>query len=56
MADDLMKTMEDFATVVAVWSGVRQQFIDAGWHPEHAELMIIEIMRGTNKPTEKGDG
>lgn len=51
MAEDLMKLIEEFATMVAMWSGVKQQFIDAGWKPDHAEQMIIEIMRSANKPT-----
>jgi hypothetical protein len=44
-----MQVMDDFATTVEVFTGIRAQFIDAGWHPNHAELMVIEILRSANK-------
>jgi hypothetical protein len=40
-----LQMMEELSRIVALYSGMRQQFIDAGWHPAHAEIATIEMMR-----------
>jgi hypothetical protein len=51
MDDDLSRAllegMEQMGQMVAMWSGIRQQFIESGWTPESAEaatLMMIQKM------------
>jgi hypothetical protein len=40
-----LEVMEELSRVVALYSGIRQQFVDAGWHPAHAEIATIEVMK-----------
>jgi hypothetical protein len=44
--DELFIALDKYSTMVELMSGVRQQFIDAGWHPAHAEVATIELMLG----------
>lgn len=46
-ADDLLKSMEVSATVVELYTGYRNSFIAAGWSPQGAEQMVIEMVRAT---------
>lgn len=54
MSDDertsLLETMESARDAVAAYTGIRQQFIDAGWSERMAEAMVVEILR-TNTAT-----
>lgn len=48
MADSShLDAMGQMADAVALFTGIRQQFLDAGWTPEHAEQLVIEIYRHT---------
>ena len=48
--EKLLGVMEDMKTMVAAYTGLRQQFIDAGWHPHNAESMVIALLEnGANK-------
>lgn len=44
-SSDYLKAMDDAATAVATMTGVKAQFVDAGWSVEGAEQMVIELMR-----------
>lgn len=44
----MLQAMDDLAQVVAFHTGLRQQFINQGWTPAHAELMVIECVRAAN--------
>lgn len=44
-----LQAMDDFNAAVELFTGLKMQFVNAGWHPNHAELMVIEVMRSTNK-------
>ena len=46
--EELMKTLDESARAVAALTGVRQQFIDAGWTPEHAEEAVLIMLRGAS--------
>jgi hypothetical protein len=37
----LLNAMGQIATLVALYSGFKQQFLDAGWSPEAAEQLVI---------------
>lgn len=41
---DPMAAMEKAKDAVAVLTGVKQQFIDAGWDQLHAERATIELL------------
>lgn len=43
-AEEALAGMEQTRQAVAALTGVRQQFIDAGWAPENAERMVIELL------------
>jgi len=40
-----LDVMDELSRVVALYSGIRQQFVDAGWHPAHAEIATIDVMK-----------
>jgi hypothetical protein len=42
----LFMTLENYSKVVELMTGIRQQFVDAGWHPAHAEIATIELIVG----------
>lgn len=52
MADNsntaFLQAMEETATAVAMMTGIRAQYIEAGWSPANAELMVIESLRSGN--------
>lgn len=48
---NLLALMESTKDAVASFTGIKQQFIDAGWSPEAAEQMVIELFRKTPAPT-----
>jgi hypothetical protein len=41
---DLMAIMEQVANSVAALSGIKAQFVDAGWDPANAEKMTIQLL------------
>lgn len=43
----MLASMGDFANAVAALTGIRQQFIDAGWQPDNAEKMVIAMMQNS---------
>lgn len=43
-SDLLLAAMEAVATEVALHTGIRQQYIDAGWSPPAAEQMTYLIV------------
>lgn len=47
MAAGAMQAMDDMATMISVWTGVRSGFIVQGWNPGLAEQMTVEIARMT---------
>lgn len=44
-----LAAMDDFDVAVDTFTGIKNKFVEAGWSPQHAEIMVIEIMRGANK-------
>lgn len=44
-AEQLMQVQDQVATAVAGFTGVKAQFIAAGWSPEAAEQMTLEMFR-----------
>jgi hypothetical protein len=47
MSDEkAFKALESYAELVAVMSGVRMKFVEAGWSPENAEKATITIFGG----------
>jgi hypothetical protein len=40
--NELFAAQEEFANWVAIMTGMKAQLVDAGWQPDHAELMVIE--------------
>lgn len=42
---DLLAMLDAAADMVATWTGVKAQFVGAGWNERAAELMTIEILR-----------
>lgn len=47
--NDALNTMDEALKITEIWTGIRQQFIDHGWTPAHAEEMVIEILRSSIK-------
>lgn len=47
--EELFYALESYSKMVELMSGVRQQFIDQGWHPAHAEIATIELTVGRSK-------
>lgn len=45
VTETFMKVQDDVANVVAAFTGVKAQFITAGWSPEAAEAMTLEMFR-----------
>lgn len=45
-----LDALDDFASVVETFSGFRAQFMSAGWSQEHAEEMVIQILKMGSKP------
>lgn len=48
MADEapgLLALMEQTADTVAAFTGIKQQFVDAGWSERNAEMFVIELFR-----------
>ena len=41
----LLEGMESMSQMVAMWSGIRQQFLDSGWSPESAEEATMLMIR-----------
>lgn len=48
-AATLLKAMDEAATAVAVLTGIRAQFIEAGWTQVTAEIAVLEMFRASNK-------
>ena len=48
--DALLNIMGEVGPLIAMWTGVKAQFVEAGWEPRNAELMVIELWRTNNKP------
>lgn len=44
-AEQLMQVQDQVATSVAAFTGVKAQFIAAGWSPEAAEQMTLEMFK-----------
>lgn len=47
-AENLLQLQEQMATAVASLTGMKAQFIAAGWSEAHAELATIEVLRQGN--------
>lgn len=45
MAADPFAAIEESAKAVAALTGIRSQFIEAGWSEVNAELAVIEMIR-----------
>ena len=43
-----MGLMDTAPTVVAAFTGMRNQFVAEGWTEETAELMVLEILKQAN--------
>lgn len=48
-AGEYLDAMRDAANAVAAFTGLRQQLVDAGWSAEHAELLVIEMVKAGNR-------
>ena len=46
MSDKAFEALESYGEIVALMSGVRIKFIEAGWSLEHAEKATIAIFGG----------
>jgi hypothetical protein len=46
-----MKILDEAGAAVAALSGVKAQFIAAGWSEQGAEQMTIEMLRAAPRPT-----
>ena len=42
--NELLETMEAFKDAVATFTGVKTQFMDAGWSEHAAELMVHALL------------
>lgn len=49
IALDAIQTLEDIRGFVATMTGVRDQFVEAGWMQHTAELMTYQILAGAAK-------
>jgi len=45
--NDAFEALESYAEIIAVMTGVRNQFIEAGWSWPHAEIAALELFRKT---------
>lgn len=54
MNEGLMKSLEESANIVAMFSGIKRQFMDAGWSEPMAEAMTVEMLRAASKAYESG--
>jgi hypothetical protein len=41
-----LSAFDELAKMVELMSGVRQRFIDQGWHPINAEVATLELVLG----------
>lgn len=48
-ADQLMIVLEQTPAVVAMLTGIKQQFVDSGWSPANAELITIGLFNSSNR-------
>lgn len=48
-AVDPFQLIDDMAGVVEMFTGMKNQFVNAGWEPGNAELMVIEVMRSAGR-------
>jgi hypothetical protein len=39
------EVIAEFGKGVALWTDMRQQLIDSGWSPEHAEEIVIYAIK-----------
>lgn len=44
MQNEMLKMLEETANSVAACTGIKQQFIDAGWDEHNAEQMVIAML------------
>ena len=47
--EDALRMMGEIKTVVAAVTGIKQQFVDAGWTAEGAEQMTLHLMKQSTK-------
>lgn len=45
VTEQLMQVQDQVANAVAGFSGIKAQFIAAGWSPEAAEAMTLEMFK-----------
>lgn len=45
----LMQILEESATAIAAFTGMKKQFIEAGWAEHNAEQAVIAMMNAGNK-------
>ena len=42
------QVLDASAEMVEMWTGVKAQFVNAGWSPRAAEQMVIAVIRSTS--------
>lgn len=49
MSDDnsYLSAFDELSKMVELMSGIRQRFIDQGWHPINAEVATLELVLGS---------
>lgn len=47
--NEYLETMEELNKIIALWSGIRAQFVEQGWHPAHAEIATLELVRRVSR-------
>lgn len=50
---DPFQLLDDMTGVVEMFTGMKNQFVNAGWEPGNAEMMVIEIMRSSRHNDKK---
>ena len=43
--NELLDILDQYADIVATMTGIKAQYIEAGWSALHAEAMVIEGLR-----------
>lgn len=51
---DVFAFMDEYAKTVELFTGCKQQFVDAGWSSDHAEEMVILFLKKTVSDQMKG--
>lgn len=48
IAEELMKVLDEASKNVAILTGMKAQFMDAGWDEKNAERVVIQLLANNN--------